>query len=557
MVLKRLEVDFMDSKNDTLLKRLFAYIEAHSKAITAIGVIIMLPLVYLFVYYTGGIKYVYSHTMYIPILLAGIILGAKYGVLTAFVAGILLGPLMPIDTTLHEPQLFINWFYRMMIFILMGFISGYASTRLRKNARRITELMSFNQETMIPNTNFLTNCDRLLEPTSQSIITILVTNHQSIIDVLGTEIFYRLMKEIYTDLLAALPKRTMIVQSDSNKLWVIKAYEDLSSDAEMVLNIINHPRVIDNIPLYVDYSLGVGMQSDWTRCKKMSTFKTADASARYAAIRNLPYVVFDDTLIKRRQEYELLAVFSKALAEDQTFLVYQPKIDLKTMKPIGLEALIRWRHPTKGMIMPDNFIPIVEQTKLIHSLTDWVFRKALQETLECEAEGLDIEISVNISAKNLYDDSFFARTMAIIEEMKVPKDKIEIEITESVLMINPDESKVMLDSFVAAGIRIAIDDFGKGYSSLAYLSQFPIDVIKIDKFFMRQIVQNTASQQIVKATIDLAKKLGYKVLAEGVEDKNVMDLIMDFHCDQAQGYYFARPMDKQTVIEWFKEHSAA
>lgn len=543
------------SRNDNRrMLKLREFTKKNYKAITLIGIVIILPLVYLLVYYTGGIKYVFSHTMYLPILLAGIILGAEYGVLTAIVAGILLGPLMPLDTVANESQLFFNWFYRMIIFVSLGFISGYASSKLRKNNVRIYELMSFNQETMIPNTNYLSRYKAILNLKQHTIVTILISNHHNIIDVLGTDIYYRFLHEIYLDLKKNLESDSIVVQSDSNKFWVVKTYNDLKRDSELIFNIINRPREIDNIPLYADYAIGASRVSEYYESGNFSSFKASDASARYAQINNLPYIVYDNNLAQTRKEYELLATFAKALDLGQTFLVYQPKIDLKTMRPVGIEALIRWQNPDKGLIMPDIFIPLVEQTKMIHLLTDWVLKKALAKIWEFEKVGLTIEISINVSVRNLYDPTFYDRTMKIIEEANVAKHLVQLEITESVLMISPEESKAMLHKFVESGIRIAIDDFGKGYSSLAFLSQFPIEIIKIDRFFLRHIATNVSSQQIVKATIQLAKKLGYKVIAEGVEDETVMKILQEYGCDMAQGYLFARPMNDDAIIKWYKEN---
>lgn len=544
----------MNSNSEKHVSKTIVFFEKNYRLILLIGILLMLPSIYFFVYYTGGIKYVFSHSMYIPILLAGILFGPRFGILIGLTAGILLGPLMPIDTVTNEPQLFVNWIYRLAIFVSMGLISGYASLRLKRNSIKIKELMSINQETQIPNINYLSQYNALLDYKPQTVMSLVITNHSSIINVLGTDIYHRLMHEIYEDLMTSLPKKSMVIQSDSNKLWIVKPYEDLNMDSRMVLAIVHHPREIDHIPLYVDYALGTSVVTDYHKCQKLSCYQASDASARVAEIRNVPYVVFDDDMMKSRNDYELLAGFSTALLEDQTFLVYQPKIDLVTMKPVGLEALIRWNHPSKGLIFPDTFIPLVEQTKLIHMLTDWVLYKALLKIKEFQEHGITIDISINISAKNLSDITFFDRIVEIIERVDVPKRQLEIEITESVLMINPEESKVLLNKFSAAGIKIAIDDFGKGYSSLAYLSQFPINVIKIDKFFMRQIVDNTTSQKIVKATIDLAKKLGYLVLAEGIEDEQVLKIMKEYQCDLAQGYYFAKPMENSEVIEWYKKH---
>ncbi|MDD3957829.1 MAG: EAL domain-containing protein [Candidatus Izemoplasmatales bacterium] len=532
-----------------------SFIVRNYKIIAMIAIVLMLPSVYFLVYMTGGITYSFSHTMYIPIVLAGVFFGPEIALLVALAAGILLGPMMPLDTELAIPQLFINWFFRLIIFLVLGFISGFAAKRLRLSSEKIRSLMAYNQETKLPNTNYLSCAKAQFSHESYAVFTLLINNATNIGDVLGMEIYHKLVHQVYDDLQASFPKKSLIIQADTNKIWLAKPYYDLNLDAQLILKAISYSRIINGIPLYVDFSVGAGLVHDGTDCQKLSTYRVSDASARFAQENNLPYVVYDDSLIRKRSEYDLLATFTQALADNETFLVYQPKIDLETLKPIGLEALIRWQHPEKGTIFPDQFVPIVEETKLIHNLTNWVLKRALDKMWEFQRMGITMGISINISAKNLYDPQFYDRTMQVINESNVAKHLLELEITESVLMINPEASKTMLERFVNQGIHIAIDDFGKGYSSLAYLSQFPIDVIKIDKFFMRQIIQNNSAREIVKATIQLAKQLGYKVIAEGIEEEEVMKLLRTYQCDYAQGYYFSKPLNDQKIIEWIHQHT--
>jgi len=532
-----------------------SFIVRNYKIIALFAIVLMLPSVYFLVYMTGGITYSFSHTMYIPIVLAGVFFGPEIALLVALAAGILLGPMMPLDTELAIPQLFINWFFRLIIFLVLGFISGFAAKRLRLSSEKIRSLMAYNQETKLPNTNYLSCAKAQLSHESYAVFTLLINNATNIGDVLGMEIYHKLIHQVYDDLQASFPKKSLIIQADTNKIWLAKPYNDLNLDAQLILKAIAYSREINGIPLYVDFSVGAGLVHDGTDCQKLSTYRVSDASARFAQENNLPYVVYDDSLIRKRSEYDLLATFTQALADNETFLVYQPKIDLETLKPIGLEALIRWQHPEKGTIFPDQFVPIVEETKLIHNLTNWVLKRALDKMWEFQRMGITMGISINISAKNLYDPQFYDRTMQVINESNVAKHLLELEITESVLMINPEASKTMLERFVNQGIHIAIDDFGKGYSSLAYLSQFPIDVIKIDKFFMRQIIQNNSAREIVKATIQLAKQLGYKVIAEGIEEEEVMKLMRTYQCDYAQGYYFSKPLNDQKIIEWIHQHT--
>ena len=514
-------------------------------------IIILLPLIYFLVYSTGGIKFVYSHSMYIPIILAGIFYGPYVGGFIAFIAAILLGPVMPIDTLTSEMQDPVNWLYRMLIFIIVGFIIGYASNRLRKDAEHIEDLMSVNQETLVPNTNHLKKIYEALDFSTYSVFTILINNHHNIIDILGIQIYHSLIHQIFVDLKRGLPEKSYIVQSDSNKLWVMTPFNDLESDVNKVIAIIKETKQIKNVPLYVDFSIGVTTCHSFGECKNVTVFEDSDVSARHAQINNLLYVIGDKEKYRRRSEYELLASFNEALMNKETYLVFQPKIDLSTGKTFGFEALTRWNHPTRGNIRPDVFVPLIEETKLIHSFTDWVLKNALIKCKEMMKQGHNLPISINVSAKNLYDPNFYVRSMEIIKAYDVPTHLIEFELTESTLMINPTESRKILQKFVDQGIKISLDDFGSGYSSLAYLTQFPIHFIKIDRFFIQNIVKDPSMLTIVESTIELSKNLGYKVVVEGVETKEVADLVISKGCDYAQGYYYAKPMTSKDVSEWY------
>lgn len=425
---------------------------------------------------------------------------------------------------------------------------------MKNNNTKIKKLMSRNQETNVPNTNSLSKqLITNLQNKPISIITLLINNHFNIIDVLGTNIYHELIYKLYVELTDNLPKGSVVVQSDSNKLWILMPFDEVTKDAHQIFQILTKQKTFNNIPLYIDFSIGADVIENISTFDNLELFQSSDSSARIAQLHKLPYVIYDSTKMKKRTEFELLATFLQALTENQTFLVFQPKMDLKTMKPCSLEALIRWKHPVKGIIFPDSFIPLVEETQLIHTLTDWVFEKTLQEILEMQKRFITMPVSINISGKNINDPKFFGRIMNIIRKYAISPKMIELEVTETILMANPLQSKEMLTQFSDEGFSIAIDDFGKGYSSLAYLSQFPIDTIKIDKFFMKQIGSNNSIRQIVKSTIDLSKQLGYKVVAEGIEDKVSLDFIKEYHCDYAQGYFFSRPVESEEIISWIND----
>ncbi|MFA7010953.1 MAG: EAL domain-containing protein, partial [Bacilli bacterium] len=455
-----------------------------------IFVLIALPAIYFLVYYTGGIKYVYSHTMYIPIILSGLFFGPWIGFIVGIIGGLLLGPLMPIDALTGEPQLLINWMYRLLIFLVVGFISGFASKSLRNSVITIKKLLSHNQETNIPNTNFLKYAQNIGKSSKKTIATVLVNNHNSIIDVLGEGIYHKLLYALYEDLHNELPNGTIIVQADSNKFWIVKETADIEADAEEIFRIISKAKVIESVPLYVEYSIGISNFSNHLNFDSLDNFTQSDICARQAQIKQLNYLIHDNTKQKKRFEYDILMSFNRAIKNDETYLMYQPKIDLRTMKPVGLEALMRWNDPHHGEIGPVVFVPLIEQTRLINELTNWVLINTIKKIKEFCTKGIPTVISINISAKNLIDPQFFTRTMQVIDESGVNKNLLEFEITESAVMINPEESRSILTKFAEKGIKIAIDDFGTGYSSLSYLSRFPINTIKIDKYFMKEIITN-------------------------------------------------------------------
>ena len=524
-----------------------------AQIVGGVFMLLALPAIYFLVYYTGGIKYVYSHTMYIPIILSGLFFGPWVGLIVGIIGGILLGPLMPIDTLTGEPQLLLNWMYRLLIFLVVGFISGFASKSLRDNVLTIKKLLSHNQETNIPNTNYLKYAQQTVKASKKTIATILVNNHNSIIDVLGEGIYHKLLFALYDDLRSELPHGTIIVQADSNKFWIVKETTTVEADAEEIFKIITKAKVIESVPLYVEYSIGVSNFLNHQNFDSLDNFTQSDICARQAQIRQLNYLIQDNTKQKKRFEYDILMSFNRAIKHDETYLMYQPKIDLHTMKPIGLEALMRWNDPHHGEIGPIVFIPVIEQTRLINELTNWVLITTIKKIKEFCAKGISTVISINISAKNLIDPQFYTRTMQVIDESGINKNLLEFEITESAVMTNPEESRVILTKFAQKGIKIAIDDFGTGYSSLSYLSRFPINTIKIDKYFMKEIITNKSVQKIVKSTIELAKELGYQVLAEGIEEQEASNIVKAYDCDLAQGFYFAQPIKAEDIFAWYEE----
>ena len=266
----------------------------------------------------------------------------------------------------------------------------------------------------------------------------------------------------------------------------------------------------------------------------------------------------NDTAHRRR--YELLQDFDAALvAQDQLRLVYQPRVDLAGRRCLGAEVLLRWVHPVLGDVSPAEFIPLIEQTVHAKPLTQWVIDHALAQFAGWIAEGFVGNLSINLSANNLEEPDFAARVQLLLLKHRVHADRIELEVTESAIMRNVAHARDQLAALRAAGIRLAIDDFGTGYSSLAYLQQLPVDVVKIDQSFMRDLGTADSGgdeRTLVRTMIGLSHELGYRVVAEGVETEAAATCLTEMHCDEAQGFLFARPMEAGRFIAWYKRQSS-
>jgi diguanylate cyclase (GGDEF)-like protein len=252
-----------------------------------------------------------------------------------------------------------------------------------------------------------------------------------------------------------------------------------------------------------------------------------------------------------RSRLEVVSDLRSGIANDQLRLHYQPILELPSRKLRGFEALVRWEHPTRGLVAPGEFIPLAEQSGLIVQLTEWVLHEVMRQMYRWDAHGLRPQISVNVGAKAL---AASARLPELVDRLLgsygVEPARIVIEVTETDVMADPARSIAVLNALKALGVRIEVDDFGTGYSSLSYLRQLPLDGVKIDRSFVRTLVTDANTSAIVRAAVDLSHALGLEAVAEGVEDEEALARIIATGCDSAQGYLFARPMPADAVPGW-------
>ena len=276
--------------------------------------------------------------------------------------------------------------------------------------------------------------------------------------------------------------------------------------------------------------------------------KSADVAMYTAKNRKTGYYVYNPGVDSNTPDrLSLMGELRQAIFENQLELYYQPKVDLKTSRIIGVEALIRWNHPERGFIPPDEFIPMAEQSTLIRPLTYWVIKSAIAQHEQWYTAGIDIVVAINLSMHNLHDSDFITELERILEETPIPNTSFEFEVTESAIMSDPEYVVKVLDKLGALNVSVAIDDFGTGYSSLSLLKKLPVHALKIDKSFVMDMATDSDDRAIVHSIVDMSHTLGLDVIAEGVENGTVTKQLAELGCDHIQGYYISRPVPAEQV----------
>jgi diguanylate cyclase (GGDEF)-like protein/PAS domain S-box-containing protein len=366
----------------------------------------------------------------------------------------------------------------------------------------------------------------------------------------------KLLREIGSRVSAMLGEGDVVARLGGDEfavLWEVADDAGALAFAGRVLDALRRPVAIEDMTLCVDASIGIVFVPD-SGADIDELLARADVAMYVAKSAHSGCELYD---MERDQSsvgrMAMAGELRRALEGRELIVHYQPKVDLVTGRVIGAEALVRWQHPRLGLVLPDKFVPLAEQTGLVDSLSRYVLAAALGECRRWREAGFDMGVAVNLSTRNLVDLSLPDDVRVLLAEAEIAPGSLDLEITESALLADPLRAVDVVRRLSALGVRIAIDDFGTGYSSLAHLRRLLVSEIKIDKSFVVTMAANADDAIIVRSTIELAHSLGLRVVAEGIESKVVCDQLRALGCDVGQGYYLGRPVSGGELMDWLWE----
>jgi EAL domain-containing protein (putative c-di-GMP-specific phosphodiesterase class I) len=321
-----------------------------------------------------------------------------------------------------------------------------------------------------------------------------------------------------------------------------------------LLSMLAKPVICRGIPVTIkggvgvcDLARGLGSAEDLLQATFLAGQTGAELPAGWSECN---YDLSDD----HRRAFALIAEAEASLATDLEFeLSYQARVDLRAWRCVGAEALLRWHHPTLGLVMPDEFIPLIELTGLVRELTVWVLTRAISQTAKWHADGFKLKTCVNISAKNLAEADFVGRLALLLEKFALPPEFLELEFSEKHRFENMDDAEQRLRELRDLGVSLSLDDFGTGANGFTSLETIPASVVKIDRRLINSVVDNAKQQALVKSLIRMAHEMGMQVVAEGLESPVTQKMLQDWGCDAAQGFLINRPMPAEAFIAWLSK----
>jgi diguanylate cyclase (GGDEF)-like protein len=454
------------------------------------------------------------------------------------------------------------------VVLLILFLSLYpllrrVAGRLRRQVEEIEHQALHDSLTGLPNrVLFRDRVEQALHAAKRSpgevaVMFLDLDRFKEVNDTLGHESGDELLGEVGQRLARSLRAGDTIARLGGDEFGVLASGLDDAEDALVIARklrqAVEWPFTLGGFTLEVEASIGIAIFPEHgtdvdtlLRHADVAMYQSKDAYSGVGIYSPERDVYSPDRL-------KLLGELRRAIEQNELVVHYQPKVNLRTSKVIGFEALVRWQHPEQGLLAPDRFVPFAEHTGLVKPLTRFVMREAVRACAKWQEQGLDLGVAMNLSARDLLDLNLPDEVGLLLSETRIDPGRLELEITENTILSDPVRTRAILSRLKELGVRLAIDDFGSGYSSLGYLKRLPLDVLKIDKSFVMTMMADEDSAAIVRSTIDLAHNLGLEVVAEGVASATINAELAALRCDAGQGFYFCAPLSEAEAATWAVE----
>lgn len=509
------------------------------------------------VYVMGGTRTVYPHFGYLPVMAAAYFFGRSGGIIAGVVMGLAVGPWMPLEVAEQSTQEPVNWLWRTVFFVIVGFGVGHIVQQLRASAENIYRASRRDAHTALLNrAAFLDTLTARRNGRRSGPLTCILVDllgYERVLCALGSNEADNLVCSTANRMQEAFPD-TQLYQLTPTRFAVIldQGTEQALRCVDRVQELLSAPLTARGItiPMTLRFGIANSKSSDtdpWRLSQQAATALELAHQERRDHILHYP-----ELDILQQDALQLIGAFREALDSGAGLSVsYQPIVDLQTGQCHSVEALVRWQDKRFGAVSPSRLVPLVEAAGMAPALTRWMLGRVVGEWPNWSPYSR-AGVAINISALDLEDPELPEYMESLMAETGFPVERLDVELTESEVMVHVGRAMETLDRLNDMGVRISIDDFGTGRSSLAYLSQLPASTLKIDRSFIDGLASDANKQTITRIAIELARDLGFRSVAEGVEDEGIHNCLREWGCDRAQGYFYARPLSLDDLIPWLQ-----
>ena len=502
----------------------------------------------------GGVKSSLSYLMLLTIITGSFVLGPVGGIILGLTGGLFLGPFMPMNSELSIMQNPSNWIFRIVFYVLIGSFSGTIMSYLLNTINKLSKITFYDTKTSLPNIKYFENTVLTNYAYDSYFANLKFENYEETKETFGenyTNDFINFFSKCLNDIFGGKHLAT-VFYFGNGRFGISFSNSEINNKFKSFSKKITKKIREKELEYFPNMFIGVAK----IKGNNSDVLQNSEIARRFAKKNLNQYEIYSEEMkIESHKNFDLLCEIPRAIKKKEFYLLYHPKIDISSGKVEGVEALIRWNHPVKGTIPPDDFIPHIEQTAMIGEATEWVLKTALMDLKKMQLQDIDINISVNIPLSLLQTPKLI-KTIKKYNNKTAPLDKLEFEILERGSVDNFKNTALIMESLKKMGIKFSLDDFGTGYSTLTSIQNLPLDIIKIDRSFVKDIETNQKNKELVRSSINIGRALGKKIVAEGIENQEVLKILKDMDCDYAQGYYFTKPLTYNKFLEWYKTYTS-